>query len=447
MREILRNIPLGLLSKTPRGRMLRGVLANLYDKGAVTLVQLLSIPVLTIRWGVEGYGIWLMLLTVPTYIALSDFGIGTAAGVEITINVADGRLDKALEVLQSTWAFISTVVTGIALIAILAAVILFWGNDTSIGQYSGRDLTLAVTFIVLYSVVMAQMSILTVVFRATHKFAGAIIFAGSLILIEGLALIISAGFGFGLVMAAGLFLSIRIAGFFLFFGLLIRKEPWVRFGFGNVKKETLKKLINPSLAALSLILANALALQGALLTLGWTAGPAAVAVFGAVRTITRAPLQLSGLVLRPSIPELTRAQISGNSGLLNKLVRTNVFGAILATGPFFMVFLFSGQYLLNIISKGNLEAPVNLFILLSGATVANAVWMAIASPLIAINRQAAFAYWYLALSAGVAVTPIFFADKFGVGVGTAMLLAELTIFGVVILASRLNVTKLERKKV
>ena len=87
-----------LLEATPIGRVLRGVAANLYDKGVVALLQLLNIPVLTHYWGADGFGVWLMLTTIPTYVAVSDIGLGTAAGVELTSLHAKGQLDRALKV-------------------------------------------------------------------------------------------------------------------------------------------------------------------------------------------------------------------------------------------------------------------------------------------------------------------------------------------------------------
>ena len=103
---------------SPRGRMMRGIAANIYDKSAITIVQLGTIPLLTNAWGAEGYGVWLTLMTIPTFLALSDFGLGTAAGVAITQHVAQGKYEEALEVLQSTIAFVLSVVSMVAICVI-----------------------------------------------------------------------------------------------------------------------------------------------------------------------------------------------------------------------------------------------------------------------------------------------------------------------------------------
>lgn len=416
-----------LTSPTPRGRMMRGVLANVYDKGAVTLVQFLTIPLLTKFWGVEGYGVWLMLLTVPTYIALSDLGFGTAAGVVVTRSVVGGDFDTALNAIHSTIAFVLSAVSVASLVALgYAAWLAFHG--ASAGTFAPTEIALAVALITAYAFVVSQMSIVAVIYRGTHKFAHATVFAGTLMLVEGASLVLVVVSGGGIALAALAYFIVRSVGYFLFVRLLKLREPWVEIGIKRATWHTIRTLANPSAAALGLTLATALLLQGMILALGATAGAATVAVFGASRTLCRAPLQLSGMFLRPSIPELTRAITSGNKALERRLTKANISAAIGATVPFSLVLVFYGQDLLGWISHGALVAPNILFVILSSASVLNATWMALAAPLIAMNRQAEFSYWYLALAA-LGVACVFGVDgPSAVWVGTLMALVEASLF-------------------
>ncbi|WP_417275556.1 lipopolysaccharide biosynthesis protein [Celeribacter halophilus] len=383
---------------TPRGRMMRGVLANVYDKGAVTLVQFLSIPVLTSVWGASGYGIWLMLLTVPTYIALSDMGFGTAAGVVLTQEASHKDYDRCNVVLQSTIAFVIGTVS-LAAIAALGFAVWYWQyGSAKDSPFTTDQIALAICFITGYALVMTQMSIVTVVYRATHKFAFAMCFAGTWILLEGLSLVLMASHGFGLAEVAGAYFGLRLCGYCLFIWLLKRREPWVKIGLRHARLATIRELANPSAAALGLTFATAISLQGVVLALGATAGPTALAIFGAARTLSRAPLQLSSMVLRPSIPELTRAITEDNAPLKHKLNRTNITVTLAVTLPFAGLLIVVGPRLLASLSDGALIASVWLFVFLSLSATTNALWMAIATPLIAMNRQAEFSYLYLGLT-------------------------------------------------
>ena len=53
--------------------MALGLGANMMGKFWVIATQLVCVPVLTWKWGANGYGVWLMLTTVPSYVALTSF--------------------------------------------------------------------------------------------------------------------------------------------------------------------------------------------------------------------------------------------------------------------------------------------------------------------------------------------------------------------------------------
>jgi len=404
--------------------MLRSVIANLCDKAAILTVQLLSIPVLTHVWSTDGYGIWLMLLTIPTYIALSDLGLGAAAAVSITHNVALARYDEALEALQSTVAFVMAAVGIIALAAIGFAIAVIFSLVHLGGQFSPVELGAAIIMITLYSVVLSQMSIITVVYRATHRYAYAMFYSAALIVIEGTAVLASARMLGNIAFAAGLLFLVRTIGYVVFAAILRRNEPWIGFGIAHASWSKLRELAHPSAAALALTLANALMLQGVLLALGFSVGPTAVAIFGASRTLSRIPLQISGLLLRPSLPEMTRAIAEGNYPVVHRLNRLNLVVAIVATAPFGIALTLFGQQALNLFSGGKLSASALLFGLLCLAATLNAVWTALSSPMIAVNRQGQFAYLYLVVSISATVITLLPLGTPMLTAATAMLAAE-----------------------
>ena len=429
-----------ITSATPKGRMLRGVGANVYDKGVILLVQLVSIPVLTTRWGADGYGLWLMLLTVPTYLQLADFGLGTAAAVDITRSAARNDHREALETLHSVWIFISAAMLAIAAMVMAWAAYLYFSPSPASAGFDNHALALAIVLVTVYSMIFTQMSVLTVVYRATHKYATAMTISGTLLLIEGAAVILIALNGGGMVGALGAYVAIRLVAYVGFSAYLRRLEPWVSLGFRAASRRKLKQLAGPSMAALALTMSGAVAVQGALLTLGWVAGPIAVAIFGGARTIARAPLQLAGLVTRPSLPEFTRAQLAGDTRTVRRLNQVNILTALAATVPFAVILLLFGPQILLWISNGQLVAPAMLFVFLAGATIVNALWMAAAAPLIAANRQGSFAYAYLFLCAGVALSPFIFPHEAAVMLGASLLAAEL-LCGFVVLAALRRVGK------
>lgn len=403
-------------------RLLGGTLANLLDKLALLAVQLVAIPLLSQHWGAQGYGTWLMLMTVPTYVAVSDFGLGTAAGVEITQRVARGDTSGALAAFQSAWVFV---------FAILAAIALAAGSYTALvvsGVVGGSsDVAIAILLVTLYAIAAVQMTTLAIVYRATHKYAQAMLISAIVIAAEGLALVAVVVLGGQLVAAALAMLLVRLAGWAVTYVLLRRKEPWVHLGIGNADLATIRHLTRPSLAALSLTLASSISLQGMVLALGWTAGPAVAAVFGATRFLARIPLQFSGLVVRASIPELTRAQVASDHALMRRLGRLNIASALAPTLPLVPILALIGPMLLRAMSGNELAADWWLFALLASTTMLSALWQAAASPLLAANQQSRFAYAYSAFSL-LAIGAVLIPDVPPLAAaGVAALVAELAV--------------------
>ena len=73
-----------------------GLIGNLGSNGfaqAVQIVlQLLTVPLYSRFLGIERYGVWLLLTTVPAYLAFSDFGLTAASAADMTARLARGDL-------------------------------------------------------------------------------------------------------------------------------------------------------------------------------------------------------------------------------------------------------------------------------------------------------------------------------------------------------------------
>ncbi|WP_283180212.1 hypothetical protein [Gemmobacter sp. 24YEA27] len=130
-----------------------------------------------------------MLSTIPIYIALTDFGIGTAAGVEMTRHLERGDDTAANRVYQSGWVFLT-------LISFLSGATVWVG----IGIWHKYDATMydmqvAAGLMVAASILTLQVFVLRAVFTATHNFAKGQFVNDLAIPIEGLGVVIVAWSG------------------------------------------------------------------------------------------------------------------------------------------------------------------------------------------------------------------------------------------------------------
>src|SRR5216684_7073450 len=110
------------IAGTVRGRLIRGLGATALGSVVTAIVQIVSVPVFLHFWGVKLYGEWLILSAIPTYLMLSDMGFGSVAGNDMTMRVAAGDREGALETFQSTWVLI----TGTSLLVVFTVLGLIW---------------------------------------------------------------------------------------------------------------------------------------------------------------------------------------------------------------------------------------------------------------------------------------------------------------------------------
>lgn len=374
-------------------RLRNGVAANALGKVWVLLLQLLSVPMLTHYWGVEEYGIWLMLITIPTYLGLSDFGLATAAAVDL--NKFHHALDEAgsRRTFQSVWLGVTAISISIALICIAGYASYHLFINTS------NELPLIyVVITIIYGLLIVQTQQILVVYRATRKYARGTLIMDSAAFAEGLVMISTVALGGSILTSLIALVACRTAILVILNTDLKRKEPWLKYGFGSASIQTIKSLANPSLGAVALNFANSFAVQGAIIALGLSAGSASVALFATSRLITRMPLQITGLVTRASVPEITAALHTGESSVVGRLLWANVLTSLVVAVPFCAVLLLAGPLMVELLSHGQMRPTVSLMIPLTLSALASAVWASLATGLIAMNKHSAFSFAYLLAS-------------------------------------------------
>lgn len=392
----------GLLNAPSVRRIAAGVGANFLGKVWVALAQLLSIPVLSQHWGAHGLGVWLMLSTVPTYVALTAGGFGMAAATEMTHLVAAKDNEKALETFQSIWVLISAVT---ALVCGVSWMLLGLAAAIHAKFAAEPDVMVAASFLVAYAFLAIQSSIIQAAYRCTGRYAVGTLGLDVMTFIEALAVLAVALTGHGMAQAAAAMAILRMVGLVMFYVWITVREKWIHVGVRHASVSAIRRLLHPALATLTLAGANALALQGVVVGLGLASTPAVAASFSAARSLCRMPLQASDIFGRASVPEMTRAMATGERALFTKLTLMNIASALAILLPSGLFLALVGNDLGAWMSHGALFFPPWLFPLLSLSVVFQGVWIAAGQSLVSINKHHVFSYVYLALAAVLASAP------------------------------------------
>lgn len=417
-----------------RKRLTLGLGANAFDKIAIALVQLLMVPVLANAWGLNLYGIWAIMMTVPAFLGLGDFGIVSSAGARMTASVARSEWDEARRTLHTAWVAALGIVAVAGGLAALVIYLVPVGTLPVTEGFADADSRLTLLLLLAYGFTTIVFRLNTAAFRAALRYTFAALCSTAVYVIENLAAIIVIVLGGDPVQAA---LALLLARLLFIAGLLLtsfRELPRLSPGIGHASLSEWSQMWRPALAASALGFGMIGYLQGSVLILGALAGAAAVPAFIAVRTISRLGVQMSSLVSVPVMQEFGAAM-----GQADHFRAGRLFGLIAATSLILSVAMGVGLELLGswfvaFWTSGAIHADQQLLTFMAISSVAAMLWSPLSNLILAINRQHAFSYANLAASGAGLVFIWLTAGSMGsASAGASFALVDCVTLGAVII--------------
>lgn len=417
-----------------RRRLSIGVAVHAADKVAVAAVQFLSIPILVNAWGLEVFGVWAMMITAPTFLVLTDFGIVNAALARMTRQAAREDWAAARATFHTAW-----VATGILVVAVFLIGVLFvslFGSSFLPGResLSQREAVATVQVLLTYGLTTILFRLNATVFRATMRYSLAIAFGMGAYVFENMAVILSAQLGYGPFVASIAMLAIRLVTIVALVVISGRMIPALRPGLKFASRAAWSELWRPALAASALGFGQVGYIQGSVLALGAMAGPASVPAFVAVRTLSRLGVQVSTLVSLPFSQEFANAMGKGESRRAGRLFGV-VFMVAVATA-FVMAFGFwaFGKPFIDFWTHGAIYANSALIGFMAFSSAAAMLWNPLANFILAINQQRSYSYANVAVSCfGVAWIILSAKDLGAASVGMSFALVDIVTLGAVAL--------------
>jgi len=303
-------------------RIVAALAANGFGQAVTIGTQLLLTPLYFRHWGAGLYGEWLILSAIPAYLALADLGVSSAAGNEMAMRAGAGNLNGA----QQTFRGARGVARMAAALAVLLGVVLAlccWGLDwPALSHISRHDAALILLMLSLQVALGFSGSVVQAGFRCAGFNALGTTWANLARLAEALACALALGWGQSALTLCAATLVVRALMLVWQWALLRRRCTWLFQPAVPADPHMLRRLLWPSLAFMAFPVAYALALQGPVLLIGSLYGSAAVAVFSAMRTLARLPVQLTNVLNNAVSPEVSRAHGEGDQGKVRRLHRT-----------------------------------------------------------------------------------------------------------------------------
>ena len=379
--------------------------------------QLLMVPIFLSLWGADYYGEWLTLSIIPSVLAFSDLGFGTAVSNSFVLSYSKNEKLEAAHLYKTGLVITSfTVLLGLFLSCLV--IIISWETgllEKSI--ISVTDVTLALIFLMASRLVSFYTQLFEGFYRAKHKAAIAYnlyaldsllrIIIGVITLIAGCKIV---GYSLG---------QFLIGTTFVIFFIYMSQRQIDDLPKGRFKKRIALTTLKTGLGFLLTPVWQSVYLQGTTFAVRIVLGPVAVAVFNTVRTVCQTVSSLFSIVNGSIYPEMQIAYGKGDMEMVKKIYVYSLLVVLLAAlaGLFFLIVF--GQTAYRWWTNNELQVPNIVWYIFMIGIPLNALWWTAGTVFRAFNKPGKFSIYGMISAVTAAILTFVFTYPLGL-VGAAL---------------------------
>lgn len=419
------------LAIAPTSRTLRRLLLGVGSSGMSQIISsaqpIFLVPLFLRAWGSNGYGRWLVLMALVSYLSLLDFGGQNYIGNLLAIDYAKDKQEEFREKLSEGVSLF----TFIVLIVFILLVIVLFGLMNSSLPVLGNALSVEERWIILFLASAFLLSIPSGVYITAYRASGLFVRGTMLGNVLGLANVVLCAtllyfevspFGYAL-----LFLAVAVIGTIVII-LDSRRSmeacSQIRIGLSEAKRG--RKHLRGALKFWFLALANGLNQQGVLLVLAIFTSPVVVALYATHRTAAGLVGYIGSVLQAPLWPELSFLWAQDRREELRKVVLSAIRIVMLISGLAALMMWVLLPFIYPFWTGKQLQLQPVLFavFLLQGFLAAG--WFTSGWSLLAANQHRMLARWSFANAVVTILLCIWLAPIYDVlGVALATLLSDI----------------------
>jgi len=390
-------------------------IANVAQKLVRVLDQLLLVPFFISAWGAAYYGEWLTLTIIPSVLAFSDLGFGSAAASSFTLKYASGDKKAAADISKTGFYIISYVIAGGMVVGAIGLLVVKYCGLLSNSLIDETDALYAVIFMLLARLLSFYNQLFEGYYRAARKAA----LGTSLTVVQNL---LNIGAGLTVLLMHRGVVAFALSQFIaaIVFRIYYRWKAVNVLGLnkeytGEYVKHYAKDMFVKGLGYLMSPMWQIILFQGTTFVVRVTLGPTAVAVFNTVRTVSRSVNQLYSIVNSSVFPEIQYEIGSGNMKKAQNIFVYSIWVSWLlgmAGALFLSIF---GLYFYNIWTHKALNPPTDMWYLFLVGILFNAVWWTSSVIFRAMNRPMRFSLAGVVAAVFSVICSYVFCKYFGWG--------------------------------
>lgn len=375
-------------------RLISGFGANVIGQFINLIIQLISIPLFLKYWDVEMYGEWIILSSIPAFLAMADLGFTSAAGNEMTLQVGASRKDYALEIFQSTLQLLN-IISLICIVFIVIISFLPLKIILNIKTVSEIEVNYIIICLIIQVICQIHCNLISVGFRSNGENATGVWIVNFFQITSILAITIGLNNNSGPVQIAVILLASKTLQLIISIYLIQQKSKWLRYGYKSSRFQTIKEMSKKSIIFLAFPAGNILKNQGLLMAIGSILGPTAVVVFSSTKTMVNGIAQIMNVINNSVMGEISLAYGAGNLKLVSRIHKLSCQFAFITTLFCVLILGIFGEKIIDLWThSSNIYNQNLLFILLLGALI-NSIWNTGSVVLYATNNHKSYAIIFL----------------------------------------------------
>ena len=409
---------------------------------AVNTVAL--VPVLIHAWGVGGYGQWLALTALASYMSYSNFGVVTTSANEMVMAAGAGDDTRARRTFQMSLNLTVYIVLPILVVLLGIVAVSPISQILRLSAISNHAVLLILTLVAVQFWFQTVRGLMVAALYATGSYAVGYYVAGSAKLIELIAVAVCVTLFHGTqVNVAGIMAAVAMVDLVVIAVLARRAAPWARLDLRVFDGAWVMTQARPTIGfAISNLSTMGVLIQGPRVILSALLGGQAVAVYAIYGTAMRLMDQLLLMLVLPLEVEIAHTVGRRAYDQTYRLVTLGTqFSWVLFTfvAAFLMLF---GPLIFHFWTRGQVTFSYGLMALYLVMSACNQLGRVSAHALISTNRLFGPSFLMLGLSTAAVVIGAFLTVPLKVpGMVMGGILGELSNSLVVIIAFSLWMQK------
>lgn len=278
-------------------------LANIVQKIVRIADQLLLVPFFLLHWGPAIYGEWLTLTIIPSVLAFSDLGFGSAVSNSFVLAYASGDKQKAANLKKSGFLIITASVLMGLILTVIALFICIKLQVFEKSKINATQAMYAVAFMMIAKLLGFYTQLIEGFFRSARKAAVGSLLGSGNYLINILVGLIVLSLGYGVAIFA--FSQFVIAIIYIILYSIIGNKLINLDGYnGKILKSDIVDITKKGIGYLMTPIWQSVYFQGTTLVVRLTLGAETVAIFNTVRTVCRSVNQFFSIINASIFPDL-----------------------------------------------------------------------------------------------------------------------------------------------